>query len=122
MKQFAEALKTNTSFKGPLSLRGNGLTDLSALYLSDAMKVNQNISELDLAHNNFKDRAGVYIGEVFSANPSYPLVRICFEGIDLQEMGVRRVAESLNSNTNIKSVHLGTLDSTTLTIFAENLA
>lgn len=38
IKQFSEALKKNNIFKGPLSLRGNDLSDLSALYLSDALK------------------------------------------------------------------------------------
>lgn len=86
------------------------------------MKTNHNITSLDLSGNGFKDRAGVYIGEVLSSNPNYPITEINFEGMDLQEQGVRRVAESFNANTNIVTLNIGIINSETLTILAENVS
>lgn len=61
--RLSEALLGNNKFTGKLSLKGNGLTDLSALYLSRVFsKSFSNIEKLDLKGNAFSSKAGEYLG------------------------------------------------------------
>jgi hypothetical protein len=62
----SEALCKNDVFTGPLDLSNNDLTDLSTLYLKDAIgKVGGvNITKLNLSGNkNLQGKTGIFIGD-----------------------------------------------------------
>lgn len=114
-------------FKGPVNLSGNkGLTDLSALYISEV--INQSdpeksyISELNLSNTNMQAKAGLFIGEALLAKPKYPIERIKFKDVNLEETGLYRLLEAANVNPSLKSIHLGIISDYGLRIMSELLA
>lgn len=124
VQDLARALCDNNKFCGNLLLTGNNLTDLTALHLASVFEKEngQNISKLTLDENNFTTKAGEYIGEALSRNPNYPLKELSFKGISLESIGLTRVIEACNLNTNIKSLHLGVLTDAGLQSLAQLLA
>lgn len=66
IQELSEALCKNDVFTGPLDLSNNDLTDLSTLYLKDAIgKVGGvNITKLNLSGNkNLQGKTGIFIGD-----------------------------------------------------------
>ena len=51
--------------------------------------------------NNFTSKAGEYIGEALSCNPDYPLGKLKFGGVCLEDAGLVRIIEAVNCNKNI---------------------
>ena len=64
VRELAEAMMENDSFRGDLELNKNGLSDLAALHLAPIFEKTSchNISKLKLDGNNFTSKAGEYIG------------------------------------------------------------
>lgn len=87
------------------------LTDLTALYLSEVLKrtdfADSHITEITLSNTKMQNKAGIFIGEVLMRNPTYPIERIKFKDVNIEETGIFRILEAINLNQNIKKVHLG---------------
>lgn len=69
--ELSEALKKNNTFRGPLDLSKNELTDLSALYLKESLGEigKTNITKLNLSDNpGMKTKTGIYIGDALVTN------------------------------------------------------
>ena len=100
VKRLADALLKNQIFSGPLELQNNNLSDLAALHLSKVFEPDTgfNITFLNLKNNNFTSKAGEYIGEALVKNPEYPLGKLVFGGVCLEETGLVRIIEAVNSN------------------------
>jgi len=109
--RFSNALVANDRFQGTLELQGNGLSDLSALYLAKvfAKRSFNNISKLDLSNNAFSSKAGEYIGEALADNPNYMIFKVSFAGINLEDIGLVRLIEACNQNKNIMKLNVGIL-------------
>ena len=109
--QLAQALCANNKFEGELKLNSNDLSDLAALHLSKVFEKQdgKNITKLKLDGNCFTSRAGEYIGAAIVNNSSYPLTSISFTGISLESIGLTRMIEAVNSNSNIKRLDIGIL-------------
>ena len=75
-----------------------------------------------LDENNFTTKAGEYIGEALSNNPSYPIKELSFKGISLESIGLTRMIEACNLNRNIKELHIGVLTDAGLQTLARLLA
>lgn len=108
--QLAKALCQNDVFSGDLDLSCNNLTDLSCLYLKDALARDgaKNVTKLYLGKNKGLDnKAGLHIGDALLKNPNHPMTKISFKKVYLGEDGLLRVLEGCNANKNIKKVHLG---------------
>ena len=54
-----------------------------------------------------QSKAGLFIGEALLANPSYPIQRLKFKDVDLEENGLYRLLEAVNINKNITKLHVG---------------
>lgn len=127
IQSLASALKSGDSkFKGPLNLKSNTqLTDLSALYISEIFTAmdfsSSHITELNLSETKMQEKAGLFIGEALLANPLYPLQRIKFKGVDLEENGLYRILEAVNANKNISRINLGVISDFGLKTMAELL-
>ena len=94
-----------------MKLNSNDLSDLAALHLSKVFEKQdgKNITKLKLDGNCFTSRAGEYIGEAISNNASYPIMSITFTGICLEQIGLTRMIEAVNCNSNIKRLDIGIL-------------
>ena len=68
-----------------------------------------------------QEKAGIFIGEALLANPLYPLQRIKFKGVDLEESGLYRILEAVNANKNISRINLGVISDFGLKSMAELL-
>ena len=102
----------------------NDLSDLSALHLAQVFEKTegQNITKLKLDGNNFTTKAGEYIGGALSANPSYKIKKISFGEMSLESIGMVRIVEACNLNTNIRSLNIGILTDEGLLRLAEILS
>ena len=87
VKRLSDALCQNTKFFGPLILAKNELSDLSALYLSQAFKHFNGTRALDFSHNNLSSKSGEFIGSVI--HPDYKIYSLKFKGINLETNGLR---------------------------------
>lgn len=124
IETLTDSLKKNQTFTGPLILKKNKLSDLSCLYLKDALSQagHCNISKLSLAKNpNLSYKAGVFIGQGLCNNPNHPIQKVNFKLIKLDEDGLLRIIEALNLNQNIHSAHLGIINDNQLKLLAKNL-
>ena len=54
-----------------------------------------------MKNNNFTSKAGEYIGAALVENPDYPLGKLVFGGVCLEDTGLVRVIEAANANKNI---------------------
>lgn len=118
----AQALQSNDVFSGPLNLSKNDLSDLSALYLKEAIQREgaKCFTKIVLAKNpRMQAKTGIYIGEALIANPSHPVNKLSFKGLDLQEDGLLRVLEACNANKNIEKLHLGFVSGRGLRLMSE---
>jgi hypothetical protein len=121
------ALKTPESkFVGPLNLKANSqLSDLSALYISEALARRDfektHITELNLSETKMQEKSGIFIGDALIGNPLYPIERIKFKGLNLEDSGLYRIVEAINANKNIKRAHLGIISDYGLRTMAELL-
>ena len=61
----------------------------------------------NLRGNNFTSKAGEYIGEALSSNPDYPLGKLKFGGVCLEDAGLVRIIEAVNINKNIVQLSIG---------------
>jgi hypothetical protein len=105
-------------------LSKNGLSDLSALYLKDALARPGavNITKLNMSKNpDLKSKTGIFIGESLISNPDHPIEKLKFKNIYLEDDGLIRILEACNTNKNIKSVTLGYVSSTGLKLMAKTL-
>lgn len=101
MKELATALKhPDSKFNGPLDLSNNvHLTDLSALYLSEVFSRPSGITELNMSGNPLlESKTGHFLGEALMANPAYPINRLIFKDVRLEETGLYRLLEAVNEN------------------------
>ena len=123
VKRLSDALHKNQIFSGPLELQNNNLSDLAALHLSKVFEPGTgfNITFLNLKNNNFTSKAGEYIGEALSNNPEYPLGKLVFGGVCLEETGLVRVIEAVNANKNIVELNVGIVTDKGLEILADLL-
>lgn len=114
----------NDEFKGELKLNNNDLSDLAMLHLAPVFEKQNghNITKLKLDGNNFTTKAGEYIGNALCANPSYKIKKLSFSGICLESIGLTRVIEACNGNTNIKKLNIGVLTDEGLERLAHLLA
>ena len=107
-----------------MNLTHNKLTDLSCLYLKDALSQEGccNISELILAYNPYLSyKAGVFIGEGLRMNPTHPINSIDLKLMRLGDDGLLRIIEALNLNKNITEANLGIINDQQLKLIAKNL-
>jgi hypothetical protein len=68
-----------------------------------------------------QEKAGLFIGEALLLNPLYPIQRIKFKGVNLEESGLYRILEAVNANKNISRIHLGVISDYGLKTMAELL-
>ena len=68
-----------------------------------------------------KAKAGHFIGEALLTNPSYPIERIKFKDVNLEENGLYRLLEATNQNKNIKRIHIGVISDYGLLAMSELL-
>ena len=109
VSRLSSALTSNDIFQGTLSLSGNNLTDLSALYLSRVLsKSHTNLTKLDLSNNPaLTSKAGEYIGAALSSNPEYKIFKIQLAKTCLENIGLVRMAEAANLNKHILELDFG---------------
>ena len=121
--RLSNALLPNQKFSGALELQNNHLSDLAALHLSKVFEPDTgfNITFLNLKGNNFTSKAGEYIGEALCNNPEYPLGKLVFGGICLEETGLVRIIEAVNANKNIVQLNVGVVTDHGLEIIADLL-
>lgn len=106
----AQALKNpNCKFNGPLDLSDNvQLTDLSALYISEIFSRPLGLKELNLSGNiMMESKAGLFIGDALLKNPSFPIYRLTFKNVNLEESGLYRLLEAANECKTITRLHVG---------------
>jgi hypothetical protein len=104
VKELASALKhPESKFHGPLDLSNNvQLTDLSALYLSEVFSRPSGITELNLSGNTLlESKTGHFLGDALMANPGYPISKLTFKDVRLEETGLYRLLEAVNENKHI---------------------
>lgn len=123
VQRLSSALCSNDAFQGTLTLAGNNLTDLSALYLSRVFaKPFSNLTKLDLSDNpSFTTKAGEYIGGSLSSNPAYTISKVSFGKICLESIGLVRMVEAANLNKNIIELDVGIVTDKGLTHLADLL-
>jgi len=80
-----------------------------------------NITFLNLKGNNFTSKAGEYIGEALCNNPDYPIGKLVFGGICLEETGLTRIIEAVNVNKNIVQLNVGIITDRGLEIISDLL-
>lgn len=54
-----------------------------------------------------QEKAGTFIGEALLNNPDYPIERISFKDVNLEENGLFRIIEAAAVNKNIQKLHIG---------------
>ena len=79
------------------------------------------MTKLDLSDNKFSGKAGIYIGEALINNKEYPLYKLTFENVHLENDGLVRVLEAVNTNHNVLKLHCGVVTDEGLEILAEKL-
>jgi len=124
VRNLADALMKNDVFQGPLDLSKNNLTDLSCLYLKEALgrAGAVNITKLVLAKNKgLKNKAGILIGDALLANPEHPIEKISFKNVYLGEDGLLRILEACNNNKHLKKAHLGVVSATGMVLMSKAL-
>lgn len=103
------------------------MSDLSALYISEVITSHESsqqqsgITELNLSATNMKAKSGLFIGEALLANPTYPITRIKFKDVDLEENGLYRLLEAVNATKSILRVHIGVISDFGLRTMSELL-
>ena len=108
-----------------MDLSDNTLSNLSALYLKEAIARPgaKNLTRLSLANNvNLTSQAGIFIGDALKENVDHPIEKVSFKGVDLGDEGLVRILEACNENKNIKKVNLGIVTSRGLGLIAKSLA
>ncbi len=100
-------------------LAKNELTDLSALYLSDALKSYKGVTALDFGKTKIGSRAGEYLAEALRGD--YPIKWLSFKGNCLEGVGLRHILEAANSNENMKYLDLGYVSDDGLQMMTELL-
>ena len=124
VKELASALKhPENKFHGPLDLSNNvHLTDLSGLYISEIFSTESGITELNLSGNTLlESKTGQFIGEALLANPSYPISKLTFKDVRLEETGLYRLLEAVNLNKHVQKLHVGVISDYGLKALAELL-
>lgn len=107
-----------------MDLSCNNLTDLSCLYLKDALSRDgaKNVTKLVLGKNKgLNNKAGIHIGDALLANPQHPIKKISFKNVFLGDDGVLRILEACNVNKHIKVVHLGAVSNEGLKLMSKVL-
>ena len=79
----SEALKVNNTVTN-LDLEGNSISDVGAQYLSEALKVNNTVTNLDLERNSISDVGAQYLSEALKVNKT---VTISCVGLSLHSIG-----------------------------------
>ena len=99
------------------------MSDLAALHLSKVFEPDTgfNITSINLKGNNFTSKAGEYIGEALSSNPDYPLGKLKFGGVCLEDAGLVRIIEAVNINKNIVQLSIGEVTDNGLVMLSELL-
>ena len=108
-----------------MDLSDNTLSNLSALYLKEAIARPgaKNLTRLSLANNvNLTSQAGIFIGDALKENVDHPIEKVSFKGVDLGDEGLVRILEACNENKNIKKVNFGIVTSRGLGLIAKSLA
>ena len=99
------------------------MSDLAALHLSKIFEPGTvyNVNFLNLKGNNFTSKAGEYIGAALCNNPEYPLGKLVFGGVCLEETGLVRIIEAVNANKNIVQLNVGIVTDRGLEILSDLL-
>lgn len=95
------------------------MSDLSALYLKDALgrPGAVNITKLNMSKNaDLKSKTGIFIGDALINNCEHPIEKLNFKNVYLEDDGLLRILEACNANKHIKKVTLGYVSSTGLKI------
>lgn len=121
VKKLCDCLSKNTTFVGELNLCSNSLTDLSGLYIANAMKTFKGLKCLNLAKNNLHSKTAQYIGEVLINNPEYDIEELNFKGNQLEEYGLRRLIAATVANPHIKKLKLGIISDFGLDLLTTDL-
>ena len=109
------ALKQNSVFEGGIYLAENLLTDLSVLYLTEALQASgSKILALDLSFNFLKDKAGVYIGNLLASG--YQLQQLYLKGCNVGVLGVQRIFENVDC---LQVVDIGLVGSESLLVMGK---
>lgn len=120
ISSLSSALKKNSIFEGDIQLSGNHLTDLSVLYLTEAMQQSScKIRALDLSLNFLKDKSGVYLGDLLASG--YQLSELYLKGCSVGELGVQRIFENIE-NSSLKSLDIGLVSSESLEIMGRYIS
>lgn len=114
----------NDVWRGPVDLSENNFTDKGMLDLSRVFEKRNasNISALKLDDNKLGSKSGEFIGEVLSSNPDYDIEKLSFGKICLEEIGLTRVIEAVNTNKHIRKLNVGVLTDSGLVKLSELLA
>ena len=67
-------------------------------------------------------KAGVFIGQALIDNPHTHLSRLMMKDVNIEEDGLTRIVTALNTNRNIRRVHVGVISNVGLNILARTLA
>lgn len=99
------------------------LTDLSVLYLSEAIRHSResSITMMNFSSTNMQSRAGEFLGEALLSNPGYKIEKIKFKDVNLENNGLHRLLEAANANHNITRLHLGVVSDFGLITMSELL-
>ena len=89
--------------------------------MSEAIKKEgaKHLTELDFTNTNFESKAAMYIGEALISNPTYPVKKIFFANLKIEEYGLLRVLEAINANKNIEKLHVGYVTDVGLNLMTE---
>lgn len=118
-KTLSQNLLNNTTFTGGILLPRNFITDQGVLDLCSSLtRSGTPLTVLDLSYNNLKGRSGLYIGNYLGVNKN-PLTELSMNGCHLGEMGLRRVLESLPTNSTLKSLSIGQLTENSIYLLAQ---
>ena len=66
-------------------------------------------------------KAGMFIGDALKENPNYPIEKIIFRDINIEENGLFRMLEAANANKNILRLQVGIVSDLGLNIMSELL-
>lgn len=69
-----------------------------------------------------ESKTAQFIGEALLSNPNYPIEKLKFKGVNLEETGLYRLLEAVNANKNINRLHIGIVSDSGLRIMAELLS
>ena len=68
-----------------------------------------------------ESKTGHFLGDALLANPDYPINRLTFKDVRLEETGLYRLIEAVNQNKHVQKLHVGIVSDYGLNTMAELL-